>query len=148
MELRLYKQLYREARDPSRVRLLFEGKAPAGPGSDLRGDFYLFVWLRDKRYVESFQAVLNDDLVFSYGGPGNISIGRITDNPVKRSIQSGGVSENENRRIRQALSAMRNRDFPDLMTKITGVAGGGAGRDLQLSDAEQRFCRQLESGGW
>ena len=145
MELRLYKESYRETADPGRVRLLFEGKAPPGANEGPMRDFYLFVWLRDSRYVENFQAVLADDLVFSYAGPHRVSIGRITDSPVKRAVQ-GGVSETDKRSIREALAGMHSRDFPDLVNKIAGRAAKGLNCDMQLSAAEQRLFRQLKTG--
>jgi hypothetical protein len=143
MELRLYKLPYTEPFRPRLTRLLFEGKAPEDCGPAQQMDFYVYVWIRDKVYLESFQAVLADAVTLIYRAPEYLSVGRIGHIPFNRAIRTSDSPE-DRELILGAMQELTNIHFPRLMESVVRIANGSTLRDVYLAKQESTYLSHIK----
>ncbi|MBD3346485.1 MAG: hypothetical protein GF401_15635 [Chitinivibrionales bacterium] len=142
MKLRLYKEPYRDPMKPGVVRLLFEGIQSPEDQKDKFDDFYLYVWIDTGGVLKSFQAVLDDLLVFEVKMPSVISFGQISKEPFNRTVKINKSSQKRKRMIR-IMSNLRNEYFPDLLKRAGEIAREENIVPVELSREEKMAFEKL-----
>jgi len=143
VHLRLYKKPYREPQDDSRTRFLFEAAPFEKYSSGLPVDFYLYVWVRECRVIDSFQAVLGDELVMNYTRGKGIRVGLSGRQPFNRTVAT--VADIESRkRLRAVMCVLLCSHFQEMLCKVSDIACRKPDDvDHDLSAREQRECKYL-----
>jgi hypothetical protein len=142
MELNLDRYPHTEPFKPNLVRLLFEGSVPTEVEEIGGDDFYLYAWVRDGKYLESFQAVLDDSITLVYRAPDYITTGRVGRMPMNRAISTFDSAEDKRKMLR-ALQDLHNDTFPHLVGSIEAVAAGGHDTAPELPDNEESTLAAL-----
>jgi hypothetical protein len=143
MHLRFHPTLHTEPFRPSVVRLLFEGKVPSEPESDIAGqDFYLYVWVKDHAAVIGFQAVLDESIIAVYRAPDYLTFGRISRFPMNRAVD-GCEIRFERDLMQAAMHGMENSAFSVLVSEVECVAVGGKRVPIALNADETAYLATL-----
>jgi hypothetical protein len=143
MHLRFHPTLHTEPFRPSVVRLLFEGKVPFEPESDVAGqDFYLYVWVKDHTTVIGFQAILDEAIVAVYRAPDYLTFGRISRFPMNRAVD-GSEIRFERDLILAAMRGIENSTFPELVREVESIAVGGKRSGVTLISPEATYLAAL-----
>jgi hypothetical protein len=142
MELRLYKEPYKEPYTANRLRLLFEGVADPNSIGENRRDLYLYVWIDDRLTLSGFQAVLDEDFVIDFRAPAKIEFSKIGGKPVKRSL-SRPLTGRERKSFLALLSGLSNPVFPVLIKTVEAIAHGEAAGQGNLTKEETQTLNNL-----
>jgi hypothetical protein len=142
MELHLDQYPHTEPFKPDLVRLLFEGTIPDETEEIGGEDFYLYAWVRDGKFLESFQAVLDDSITLVFRAPDYVTTGRVGRMPMNRAISTFDSAEDK-RKMLAALRDLRNSTFPDLLGSIETVAAGGEVSPPVLTNDEESALADL-----
>ncbi|MBD3314482.1 MAG: hypothetical protein GF344_01735 [Chitinivibrionales bacterium] len=142
MELHLDKYPHTEPFKPNLVRLLFEGTVPNEIEEIGGEEFYLYAWVRDGKYLESFQAVLDDSITLVYRAPNYVTTGRVGRMPMNRAISTFDAAEDK-RKMRMALQDLRNTVFPNLLGAVETAARGNGMPHPELVDREETMLASM-----
>lgn len=142
MHLRLFKQPFTDPSRPELLRLLFEASDTAETASARCSDFYLYAWIRDRRLLHGFQAVLDEEFILEYAAPSKPDFGRIVREPFNRTIRDVR-SAAKRRKMNKILSGLRNEFFPDLLEAVGKIACEESGDEVPLSGREQEVLAGL-----
>lgn len=124
------------------MRLLFEGKVPDGDGPAARKDFYIYAWIHDGSYLESFQAVLAEAVTLIYRAPRYVTVGRIGHIPMTRAIRASEEPEDEEL-IRGVMHDLRNEHFPHMLSAVELLAKGETLPVVFLTEEEAAYLSEI-----
>jgi len=142
-ELQLYQSPFIDPLNSKVVRLLFESPSSE---KDPIPNFYLYVWLnRDNMSLESFQAVLNNQLSYTWRSSGHRHIGEIGREPINRVIR--GVTDMDDNAenivsFKEFFSAITQTHFNHLLRGIEGIVNGQV-TAYDLHDDEKECFQNL-----
>ncbi|MBD3319763.1 MAG: hypothetical protein GF350_01565 [Chitinivibrionales bacterium] len=142
MKLRLFKDLYRDPMKEGVVRLLFEGIHAPLEKKERFNDFYIYVWIDSGNALESFQAVLDDEIVLEARKSGAISFGQIVTEPFNRTIKVSKSLQKRKRMVR-IMANLRNEYFPDLIKEVGRIVREDRVIPVKLSDEERKVFEKL-----
>jgi len=143
MDTRLFKEPYQDAGRPDLFRLLFEAcKGSPDPEEEEFGDFYLYIWIREKKHLHAFQAVLDDEYILTYQAPDKLTFGSIGNAPISRAIKDNR-SAPKRRKMTRLMARIGNEHFPALLRKTGAIAQGEYAGDVVLEGDERKIFEKL-----
>jgi hypothetical protein len=145
MKLRLFNQPYSDLATPGIDRLLFESVEPLVGSDGALCDFYLYVWIRDGKRLDRFQAVFDEDYVLTWAAHPGCTFGKICREPINRTI--GNAASSGVREMLVALLAnLQCERFAKLLEQIGLLAKGIEINPAELDREEERLLAQLCAG--
>jgi hypothetical protein len=141
MLLKLYKTPFKEPFCEDKVRILFEN-IEEDDSKRKTIDFYLYVWIKDFKYLSGFQAVLNEEFVCEFKIPYDIKFIKIISKPIKRSTAHTLTLQEKNKFI-ESIKNFKGQFFCELLKKIEQIILGEKKDKVELTKDEIDLLKEL-----
>jgi hypothetical protein len=149
IKVKLDQSIYNDPIKPHLCRMLFEGSFKK---NQIEHTVYLYIWIKEKNILDSFQMVLDEKFTFTVKLPQNFSFGTIGSIPFNRSIKTNIEpkmlnKDNNNMDLIMLLCRIKNDQFSNLLNQISYVGKNKSTEGISgvLNVSERKYFCLLES---